>query len=174
MSDVEYEEGADVAIEPSLLDSLRQKHQRIVESLEGGYFDLPGFDGDLVAKYRVLNVRGDIASISNRVAKQTKKELEQVLFAGLDLLARACEEIFVIKDNKRVPFALALGPEEPPVRYDRRLAELLNLEPADDSSRSVILAIWGQNEPMIMEHVQEVSRWMSDTTKKADETFLSS
>ncbi len=157
----------------SLMDSIRAKHQGIVDSKETT-IPLPGYDGLLVAKYRLLNVKGELGAIGRKVEKAYKTVAEQGLYGTIDTMIMACIEILTTKeDGTLVPLSEFFG-EDVPIRYDARLADFVGLlqDVENKTARQVVFAVFGDNEPMILEHGRKLSGWMRDTTRDVDDDFL--
>jgi hypothetical protein len=153
----------------SLMEKLRSKHAEIA-SKKTIDIPLPGYDDMLITRYRVLDVRNDINRISQRVQKERGSQLSQALSAAMDSMIASCVEIFTTRDGQLVPLSESFGPDHPAVRYDESLAEFMDFK--IDSARDLILQLFGGNEPMIMDHAQMLSRWMSDTTREVNDEFL--
>jgi hypothetical protein len=114
-------------------------------------FDVPGYDGMLVAKYRILTF-DEARAIGDR-NKRGQSSPRFVLNAMVDTLVEACEELMYRRpDGKLVPLDA-----EKPVRYDNRLSEWLDL--GADNARQIVFALFS-NDVAIMGHHEKVSEWM--------------
>jgi hypothetical protein len=174
MSGIEEERTTPGADTPgsSLMDRLRAKHQELSER-QTIDIPLPGYEDLLVARYRVLTVKNEISPIAKRVAKESKGDQGVAqLSATLDAMARACVELLTPRDDELVPLSGAFGPDEPPVRYDERLAEFMGWTDVTNA-RETILKLFAGNEPMVLAHGNMLQRWMSDTSRDVSNEFLS-
>jgi hypothetical protein len=174
MSDVEAEvpmEGPP-AVDPSgssMMAALRARYAEIGESKTTD-IDLPGYDGLLVARYRVLDVAHEINAIGRLVQRQYKGDAERVLYSTLDIMAKACIGIFTRRDGELWPLSASISPDEPPICYDDRLADFMGMNGVT-SAREVILGLFQGIETMVMSHGQVLSIWMTDTTREVTTEF---
>lgn len=155
----------------SIKDALRKRSQEISAS-KTTRIDLPGYDGLLVAQYHVLDVTHDIQAINSSVRRQYKQEGQRMLYSTLQVMARACDEIFarrdVLGELRLVPLSESIGPDEPPITYDLRLAEFMGWNDITEQSSAsdVILRLFSGIETMVLDHGMMLSRWMTNTTKE--------
>lgn len=170
--------GAHLSSEPhsnssnSMMSRLREQHQKLASATTID-IDLPGFNGELVAKYRLLDVTHELQKIGQRVLREfSNNPGEQALYGAIDSMVMACEGLFFRNaDGELSPLSESIGPEEPPIKYDTRLLEFLGLPP-EDTARGTVLALFARNEPLIVSHGQQLARWMRDTTKGVQSDFL--
>lgn len=153
----------------SMMDALRAKHQALGAS-KSIDIPLPGYDGLLVVTYRVLDVKKEIGDINRRIRREFKQEMERILYSTIDVMARSCVAISTTRNGELWPLSASIGPDEPPVCYDSRLAEFMGFVGAE-SARQVILAVFQNIETMVLAHGQELSAWMTDTTKEVTTEF---
>lgn len=154
----------------SMMEALRRKHQELTNS-QTLDMPMPGYEDLLVVRYRVLDVQKELNQINRKAASEFSDAIVAQLFGTMDAMARACVEIFGKRGDEIVPLAESIGPDAPPVRYNQALAEFMGWEDVT-SARDVIMRLFANNEPMIMEHGQRLSRWMSNTTRRVNDSFL--
>lgn len=177
MSDIEL--GEEPQVEGfSPMDAIRRRHQEIVDD---EFITLPiaPYDGMLHVKYKMLSIRGDVAQINARVTKESKNPIEQAFLGAVDSMARACVEILYNKaepgnDPDLVGISESFGPDEPPVRFDIRLAEFLGI-PAEKrekmKAREIILYLFGGKEPLVLAHNRELTQWFTGQSEEAAQTL---
>lgn len=148
----------------SALDQLRAKYQEIAarETVE---IPLPHFAGDLVARYRLLDQRHDIAPILKRAEKLPEAERE--LAASADLLIAACVGLIARQPDDSME-ELVDGQGEPIV-YDHRLADGLGIEA--QNPRQLLHHLF-HDGPALIGHARRLQLWMSDTSLDVGQTFL--
>lgn len=149
------------------LEVLRQKR---AEAARRTTIDMrvPGYDGVLVARYRLLDPLKEGKQIGERIRSQFKGDDEsQLFFANVDTLIEACVGLF-----ERDPDTRELAPIDPeetgePVRYDHRLAAGLGItiEIGDKQpARTTVLGVFNGNKVAINRHAGQVEMWMADPT----------
>lgn len=180
MSEHEHEstEGLDQPTEQiqpnSVMESLRARHRELVQAKTLD-LPIPGYDGDLVCRYRLLSMK-ELENIGNRVQKQVKGQGDRVLLASLDSIIIACEGMHYSRDGQLVPLSESLGKDEPPIKYDERLVEFLALKISEEDTmgpaRKVVIAVFGGNEIAILDHSRAIGQWSADTSRDVSEAFL--
>lgn len=174
MTDVE---NGDIQVPPagnSMMDALRAKHRRITESLTKD-IALPGYDGVLVARYRVLDFQQEIAKIGKRVEVEFKTQAEQALYGAIDTMVLACKELGMWdrdseEDDHFVSYQSIIGLDAP-VRYGPSLVEAMGWEKID-TARDVVFKVFGGVETMILGHGAQLNAWFGNVTGDQSETFL--
>jgi chromatin remodeling complex protein RSC6 len=164
------EVGAAPAAPNSILDSIREQHKRMTSDhslMEA----IPGYDS-LYVKYRLLTVDGDIKRISNKINREYKDDIDRAFYSAIDALVASCEGFYYYDGEQFHPLAESFGPDEPPVLYGPRMAEFLGVEA--NTAREVVKAVFGYNEPAILQHAQVVTGWMAGTTQNANNEFMAS
>lgn len=154
----------------SMMEALREKHAELHRK-RTIFLELPGYGNLLIAEYRVLDVSKEINRISRKVAQEFSDQMEQALYGSIDAMIAACVQLHTTRGEERVPLSQAFGPDAPPVRFDKRLAEFMGWDPPPDSAREVVLRLFDDIEPMILDHGQLISRWMSNVTRQVNDTF---
>lgn len=146
------------------MDMLRAKR---AEAAKRTTIDLrvPGYDGLLVARYRLLDPLIEGREIGDRVTAQFKgDETSQIHYMHVDTLIRACEGLYLRGDNGTLEPIDPEGTGEP-VKYDHRLATGLgfDVDPAQPA-RSALLAAFNGNKVAINIHAGQLQQWMGDPT----------
>jgi hypothetical protein len=185
MSEHVTEEGLGQPEEPetqpqpnSIMEGLRKKHQSL-KSKKTLDLPIPGYDGALVAKYRLIGLK-ELEVIGNKVQREFKGLGERQKYASIDAIILACEGLYYNRDGKLVGLSESISDDEPPIKYDPRLVEFLNLDIEtgfDDDigpARRTVLALFGGDEHdiAILDHSNSIGRWSSDTSKQVGEAFL--
>jgi hypothetical protein len=157
----------------SMMDSLRRKHQELTEGVTID-IPIPGYNGALVARYRVLDVKEELGKINAKVRHEFRSLGEIALYATIDVLIAACEGMYYNDGDKLRPLSESFG-DDVPVRYDDRLAEFLALDLSEASgsyARETVRQTFGENEPALIEHGRQLNVWMTDTSRSATGDFL--
>jgi hypothetical protein len=140
---------AEDAIDP--LASIRRKQQAL-QHAQTEDFDLPGYDGELVVRYRRLGLDG--------YRKALIGSADTELDANIQFLIDACDGIYRRRDDGTLhplwPDDVEHRPTDAP-RYGD-MDDLLGLE--HDTVRRSVLALFGDNELVVTEHSGMVEAWM--------------
>lgn len=164
----------------SVLGRLRARREDLAQDHHLD-LDIPGYDGDLVARYRPLTA-GEQARIAakveraDRLAGNDEQAAEAQLRTALDTIIAACVEILARQDGKLVPLADVMG-SGVPVRYDQQLADALGITGAD-SARAVVRGVFprdshGEVVPQpVNRHANEVAAWMARIGSDVDGDLL--
>jgi hypothetical protein len=154
----------------SIQDRLAKRREAVAQNKVHD-IDIPGYDGELFCRYRLLS--GDeVQSITVKVSKQSGDRSEKMLAIVCDNLIAACQE-FWVRDNgngKEIPVRGFLDLEEP-VRYDMNLAKFLQFNdelPEPATARAVVLALFGGNDLAIDGHGSRLMRWMMGNNVELD------
>lgn len=119
---------------------------------------LPGWDGDVAARYKVLS-------------EDEIKTFGEGINAALDLLARSCIQVF-----ERTTDGEYEGLENDnanPVAFDADLAERYDIpEEHRGTARSVVRHMLDNNPIAIDKHADKVVTWMADTSVKVEDAIL--
>lgn len=138
----------------SLLDRLRS---RAVEVQRDRTLDLdvPGWRGELVLRFRPLDVGQLERFVENRSAGRVTGISESI-----DALATACVGVLG-RDGDRLE---ELADERGPVRLEPRLGVLLGMPGVDESytAREIVLALFGGNAFALGAFVDRLVEWMID------------
>lgn len=156
--------------EGTLLAQLRAA-RRDVSADRSLKLPIPSYkNGLLVAEYRVIEW-DELNEIREKF--ETNRSPRKILFGHIEVLARACE-CFYVKDpasgdlvalHERLP---EMG--DVPVRYDSRLATVAGIQPRENTARSTMRALFG-DDYMITLHHNEYMEWRSEITDEDDEDF---
>lgn len=152
----------------SLLERITKKRAQLEDVLT---IDIPSWDGDLRAKYK-LQDRREIEKMVRRIrARATKETMDQEgINADLDFLIKACVGVvaYDVEEDQEVP--LTNG-------YTMELVDILKPvypknhpkegEPVEiNGQRELVAYMLGWNNIALATHGQAVARWMQDTSKK--------
>lgn len=154
----------------SRLDALKARRAELGEERHLD-LDVPGYGGDLVARYRVPPA-GELDRVAKRISKLP--EGERLLAATISQVILACDSMWIRVNGELEP----LDPNDTlPVRYDHRLAEALGIEitaktTAAEVVKSVFVSGTGLNVAALSAHASQLGEWMIDTSRDVDEDFL--
>lgn len=181
MSDDFHEEATDqVARNPlmqSMMDKLRA--EREAEAPDTADINIPGYHELFVARYKVIPGR-IVSDLGKRAQRQFQEEHERNLWATVDLIIAANIGLYYRNfdiddpDKQLVP----LDPEHEvgdpaavAVTFsDPSTATLLGVD--TQTARDLVYKVFGENDTAIMAHGILLSRWMADTSKGVDASFL--
>ena len=159
----------------SPMGAIRQRQAQL-QADQTKIFPIEPYDGMLFVEYRTLDVQKDLQGINAKVSKEAPKEpLRQAFLGALDTMARACVSVYYNRavpgeEPDLVPISQSIGMDEPPVRYDERLAEFLGMpEAANGRARDVILFLFGGKELLVLGHNRELVGWMTGSQRGAEE-----
>jgi hypothetical protein len=157
-----------VARADSILDHAKKKRAERENHL---FLDVPSWDGDMVAEYRVLSGK-EIDQIAEQAARRMKSKTGDPLQSDLDLIARANLGLYMVdpESGDRVPLEDDYGV----VGYSR-VAAKLGMEEELDSNAKVIKYLtgerkedgsgWQENQTAVTMHANSIARWMRDPSK---------
>lgn len=139
---------------------------RRAELLQDRHVDLaiPGYGGDLVGRFRPVEWE-ELRKIALRVdqSKDPRRELE----GQATTLIKACRGIYIRQDGKLVP----IGDDDlAPVRFDKRLAELLDIEEVD-TALGVLFSVFANDLAVTTVH-NRLAVWMDRSDEEVDEDLL--
>lgn len=142
----------------SLLEQLREK-RRAAAAAKTIDLPIPGYDGDLIARYRLLDVLVDGKQLGEKIRREFTSQTERTFYGALDTLITACEGLYI--RNQASGELEPLDPDgQGPVCYDHRLAEGLELEAS--TARETLKALFNGEEVRILTHADQLGRWMAD------------
>jgi hypothetical protein len=166
----------------STAEDLVAIREAIKDGAEPKLFELPGYGKRLQVKYRVIDA-DEVDAIFEKIAEQVKAEqVDNPMSAGLtDTIIAACvgfySERTVERDGEAVtetvPLQEKYGLEGGPVRWgDKRLWKLLRIAEEGETLRvrDAVCRVLGEDRMLVLEHAQDVSRWMERARRavKAD------
>ncbi|MBJ7347295.1 MAG: hypothetical protein JHC87_01845 [Thermoleophilaceae bacterium] len=132
--------------------------------------DLPGgYKGRLVVRYKPIPWE-DTRRLKERFEKSKNPDRE--LFAIIDTLAEACDEVLVRTDSGALEPAVECFPDlmhgvTTPVRYDSRFAAILGSPDVTTARQVVKLAI--PNYWAMIDHHQQFAEWQTEGDSEVDE-----
>jgi hypothetical protein len=150
---------------------LQQADKRRLERERNLFLDVPSWDGDLVAEYRVVP-KEELRLIAERAMRRAKNKESRAIENDMDLLATANVGLHARdpESGDRVPIEDGYGI----VTYGR-IAPILGKEEEIKSNSDAIRYLmaernndgtWQENIVAIGIHAQSVSRWMRDPSKR--------
>lgn len=123
---------------------------------------VPTWDGELLARYRVLERK-----VLEKLNAAAKRKQGAAVNGDADFLIRACVGLFVVDDDGE---QVALEDESGPIRFDSRLAAKLDV-PAE-TARDVVMYAFKGNDLAVGSHAAKVAQWMTDTSQEVDGEVL--
>jgi len=160
----------------SLGDELVATRERIKEGAKPKLFELPNYGRKLMVEYRVVDY-DEASEVGENVTAQVRSEqIDDAMYAGLvDTLARACVGFFTERDGQTVPLEEAAKLEGGAIRWgDDRLVSLLRLQASAGeklTTRQIILQAFGDDKLLVLDHAQEVTRWMERARRSIGSDF---
>jgi hypothetical protein len=118
--------------------------------------DLPGWGGELVLRFRPL----DVGQLDRFVQAQAKRQTSDVS-EGIESMATMCVGVFG-RDGDRL---IELADEDGPVRIEHRLGVLLGMPIAPDATlttREVVTYLFGGNAFALGQFIERLAEWMQD------------
>jgi hypothetical protein len=157
---------------PSLKDALRKKFEELPKKTRHGDFDVPGYDGMLVARYRRMQTTEVVAlgeHIPTPVANDTTSLAQASVYLNADFLAAACLELFGRGEDGKLH---SLG-DGFSMRYDNEFAKMMGYEVSgEEGAREVVLRTFDYNELALKRHADEVDEWMTSLSVHTEEDSL--
>lgn len=168
----------------SLSDELSGVRQALADEKKPKLFELPGYGRRLMVKYKVTEY-DEFSEIGEKVVEQAHADqIDDTAYAGLsDTLVDACVGFYrgvdadgePLSDDDAIPLEVAEGLEGGPIRWgDSRLWDLLRLEAAPGETlrvRAAVRQILGDKKLLVVEHAQDVTRWMERARRQVDTDF---
>ncbi len=153
--------------EGSILNAIRSKRQAMSKDRKT-IIDIPGYDGMLVAEYRVIPY-DQMSKLMNKAA--SAKDSQGELNAVTDVLVRACHQILVRDESGKLEPLNEAVPEfgDDPVRYDLRLAQAA--EVTGDRARLICQNVFN-NDLALVDHNNTLVEWMKSSEREEADTFL--
>jgi hypothetical protein len=138
-------------------------------------FEIPGWDGALFARYK--SVGWERAFELSRVLSGPL-DADEDLKLSLDLLIDACDALLIRDGGEMRPLGQVLGgdpPDSPPVRYVKRAADLLEVEPHEETARAVVLAVFGlmpEPEAAVSAQATQILAWLNGARREVDANLV--
>jgi hypothetical protein len=161
-------EAPTIARSQSLFEQAKRRREQRESHL---FIDVPSWDGELVAEYKVLGSK-ELDIIAENAARKFKAGDKDTLHADLDVIAKANVALHMIdpESGDRVP----LEDENGVVGFNRA-AHVLGMVGELDSVTKTIKYLmgerkedgsgWRENPTAITMHAQRIARWMRDPSK---------
>lgn len=160
-NDLDIEPGTDAAEiaadSKSLLDRIKAARDERPDELE---IDIPSWDGDLQAKYRVVH-RAEVEKMVRRIRSRTHGNGQTGSTADVDFLINACIGVQAYDADTDTTQHLTNG-------YTMELAEMLG-KTEITNPRQLVAYLFKGNTIAIGAHAIKVARWMQDTTKSVED-----
>jgi hypothetical protein len=151
----------------SLIAGLREQHRRI-EQRTSVLLELPLWEGKLACRYHYLDER----SLDRLIRRITgSDDPATIRGANADLLIGGCDELLARRDEDDDWGPIIEGEH---LRYDTRLAELLQLPLEQDSARGVVDALFGgrvRGAMALGAHAQQYIEWLQGQAPEVAEQF---
>lgn len=168
----------------SITDELTKVRQALTEDRKPKLFELPGYGRRLMAKYKVVGY-DEANDIGDKVGEQLRAEqITDPVLAGLsDTLVEACVGFYrgvdangePLPDDQAIPLEKAENLDGGPIKWgDARLWEMLSLEAVPGETlrvRAAMRQILGGDKMLIVEHAQDVTRWMERARRNINTDF---
>lgn len=173
---IEEPEEAGNPLMKSMMEQLRE--ERSSAAPDTADIDVPGYSGKLICRYKVVEGKV-LANIGKRVARQVKDDADRQLYGTVDVLIAACEGLYF-----RSPANDQLYPIDPDLPAQGTPAEngtaATYAHPSlpsyfgfsSEDARGNVFGIFKGNDTAIIAHGITLSRWMADTSKGVDESWL--
>lgn len=152
----------------SAIERLREQHSELRRERT---LDLrvPGWSGLLIARYQPVRA-GEMRKLSSRITKLAGQDTPEAdLTAAADVIVTACKEMLIDQDGEKLTLQEQLGVDAP-VRYDRKLAEVLGFEA--ESAREVVYNVFpqfpdgGVIETTVNAHAAEIAEWIANVDEE--------
>lgn len=152
-------EAAEIAADSkSLLDRIKAARDEREDVLT---IDIPSWDGDLQAKYRVVH-RQEIEKMVRRIRSRASGNGDSGSAADVDFLINACVGIQAYDSETDVTRPLTSG-------YTSELASMLGNPDGTETPKQLVAYLFKGNTIAIGAHAIKVARWMQDTTKPIED-----
>lgn len=160
--------------EESVLDRLKRRRDEIRAKSDID-MDIPGYDGELVAKFKRMPWEA-LKKIAEN-AEASRSSLKE-LFGHADVLATACEALYIRRqlpggESQLTPLNELYHDDfgDVPVRFDPRLSTWLGLRiDGNPTARKVVLAVFNNDLAVTAMH-NELGAWMQSSKNEEDRDF---
>lgn len=168
-TDLDLAAGAEstAAEEAKGISLLRHAEQRRAESKDALFLDVPSWNGDLIAEYRVVD-RTRLETMVRKIQQEakgnnntarTQADIDLILEANVGLYAYDAEG-GPEEADRRAPIEDDLGL----VPYTR-VSMVLGKNGMINSARAAVLYLFKDNAVAISAHALTIARWMRDPSK---------
>lgn len=162
MSDFDREETVVESAPNSILASLREKRAKAATNKTVD-IAIPGYRGDLVARYHLLDPLVEGKVIGERMKREFPDDEDKMTYYALvDTLIAACDGLY-LRNTEGVLEAIDPEGDGDACCYDSRLAAGLGIE--SDSARKTLLAVFNGNKVAVTQHSMRLQQWMADPSK---------
>jgi hypothetical protein len=156
---------------PNLKDALRKKFEGLSKTRTGD-FDVPGYDGLLVARHRRMKTE-EVVALGEHIDSPAQGDNAAIARASVllnaDFVATSCVELFARGDNGKLQ---SIG-DGHPIRFDAEFAKLMGYEVTpEEGAREVVLRTFDYNELALKRHADAVDEWMTSLTVHTQEADL--
>jgi hypothetical protein len=154
------------SVDQSILGGLRQARQKIGAGADPLDIPVPGYDGQLVIRYRWVPME-QLASTARSLVK-IDNPTKQHIAAAADAHNQCCDEVLVRVNGELKP----LSTNEFPITFadGERLAFALGFQkPA--TARECVQAVFN-NDYALVDTAFKVMSWLEDTSRKVSEEQL--
>lgn len=151
---------------PSVLEKIKKRRDEREDTLT---IEIPSWDGDLMAVYKVVE-RDDIEKMIRRArrAAQDGNRADAAMEADADFLIKACVGVKAVDPDSDIEQQIATG-------YTMDLARML--DPKNEAGdpiqirneRELVAYLVKWNGIALAAHGQKVARWMQDTSKPVED-----
>lgn len=174
----EHEEGAGLDVEPgavaadqaagkSILDTISARRDERLRD-EVLTLDIPSWDGELRAKYRVVD-RVELEAMIRKLRKRSRASegngANQAEAADADFLIKACVGVVAVDGDTDQTVQVSDG-------FNVPLAEMLGLP--TERARELVVYLFKGNGIAMAAHAMKVARWMQDTSKPVEDDLVGS
>lgn len=153
-------DAADAAAGKSILDKISaRRDERLREEVLT--LDIPSWDGELRAKYRVVD-RVELEAMIRKIRQRSRQpgSGDQASDADADFLVKACVGVVAYDSDTDDTARVSDG-------YDKTLAEMLGLP--TERARELVVYLFKGNGIALAAHAMKVAKWMQDTSKPVDD-----
>lgn len=156
---------------PSVIDAVKARRRELGES-KTLTLAIPGYDGRLAVRYHTLS-----GEVFNRLVGARALRGGQIPeHVNADILIQACDAVLVEDGGTLKPIGDVAGIEtaaDDPVKFDSRLAEILELEA--DTAREVVHEVFspkGRRDLTYPGHAAALVSWMQGNEEEIDQSLL--
>lgn len=153
-------------VQSTVLASLRAKREGLGANTPPEFFDVPGYDGELVLQFKWVPLK-ELSRTSDQLAKiKDRAALNEA--AAADAIAATCSELYVRVEGQVVP----LSTNDVPVTFSeaQRVAGALGFPVAPDTRTTVVRAF--NNEYALIKLATAVTEWLEDVSVSINDRYL--
>lgn len=168
MEDMDIGGATEKASATSLLEAAEQRRAARERNL---FLDVPSWNGDLIAEYRIIPAK-EMTAIAERVARQIRNNNVDPSVGDIELIVHANVGLYMRdpESGDRVPIeddighvgynriAIELGKEDE-IKSNADAVRYLTAERTDDGG-------WEENITAINRHAGRIQQWMNDPSRR--------